>query len=130
MNQFSLHCVNDTAELNIAFAPTHERPEQSQDNKILSLRVADLVANDSVRSITDDRRKTTTNEEGTITADGRSETHAVPLFGSGALLHMISFLWLSRRICAFFIFSSSQQKALVGNRRLGHLVHALFFGIQ
>ena len=104
MNQFSLHCFNDTAELNIAFAPTHERLEQSQDNKILSLRVADLVANDSVRSIIDDRRKTTTNEEGTITADGRLETHAVLLFGSGALLHMISFLWLSRRICGFFIF--------------------------
>ena len=33
------------------------------------------------------RKETTTNEEGTITADGRSETHAVLLFGSDASLH-------------------------------------------
>ena len=53
--QCSLHCVDGTAELNIAFAPIHERLKQPGENKTLSLRVADLIASDSVRSIKDDR---------------------------------------------------------------------------
>ena len=36
-------------------APIHERLKQPGKNKTLSLRVADLVARDSVRSIVDDR---------------------------------------------------------------------------
>ena len=51
----SLLCVDGTAELNMAFAPIHERLKQPGENKTLSLRVADLVASDSVRSIIDDR---------------------------------------------------------------------------
>ena len=43
MYQFSLHCVDGAAELNIAFAPTHERSEQSEENNTLSLRVTDLA---------------------------------------------------------------------------------------
>ena len=53
--QFSQHCVNGAAELNIASAPIHERLKQPRENKTLSLRVADLVASESVRSIIDDR---------------------------------------------------------------------------
>ena len=71
------------------------------------------------------RTENTTNEERTITADERSETHAVPLFGSGASLLDDLFFWLSRRKCPLFTFPSSQQKALVGNGRLGYLVHIL-----
>ena len=55
MSQLSLHCVDGTAKLNIAFASIRERPAQSEENKILRLRVADLMANDSVRSIIDDK---------------------------------------------------------------------------
>ena len=54
MYQLSLYCVDDTAARNIAFAPIRERSEQSEENNILSLRVANLVANDSVQSIKDD----------------------------------------------------------------------------
>ena len=46
MYQLSLHCVDGTDELNIAFAPIRERPEQSEEIKKVSLRFADLVAND------------------------------------------------------------------------------------
>ena len=146
MYQFSLHCVDGAAEFNIAFAPTHERPEQSEENKILSLRVTDLA---TVVVMVKQDKETQQNilvltlhvaqerdEEGTTTADGRSETHmditmcTVLLFGSGALLHDDLFsLAQSAQMC-FFIFSSSQQKVLVGSGHLGHLVHALFFGIQ
>ena len=55
MYQLSLHCFDSTAEVNIAFALIHERAKQPRENNILNLRVADLVANDSVRSIVDDR---------------------------------------------------------------------------
>ena len=58
MYQFSLHCVEGTTELDITFEPTHERPEHPEENKIPSLRVVDLVANDSVRSIIDDKCNT------------------------------------------------------------------------
>ena len=40
MHEVSLHCVDSTAELNIAFAPIRERPEQPGENKMLNLRVA------------------------------------------------------------------------------------------
>ena len=140
MYQLSLHCVDSTAELNIAFAPIHERPKQPGENKILNLRVADLVENDSVRSIIDDRynnrchsearqrdakekldlhpirlrrKETTSNEEGTTTADGRSEIHmdttmcVVPLFGSGTLLHDDLFsLAQSAHMCPLHFFSA------------------------
>ena len=55
MYPFSLLCVDGTAELNMAFPPIHERLKQPGENKTLSLRVADLVASDSVLSIIDDR---------------------------------------------------------------------------
>ena len=137
MYQFSLHCVDGTTELDIAFDPTHERPEQTENQKISSLQDANLTTNDGDRPIIDDRRnscchseagqdkqdkmwvliltrlrwkETTTNEGGTITA-------------------YVYFLWLSLHKGALFI-CPSQRKASVGNGRLGHLVHALFFGIQ
>ena len=63
MCQFSLHCVDGTTELDMASAPIHQRPEQSEDKKMSSLRVADLVTKDSVRSIMDDRRNSCCHRE-------------------------------------------------------------------
>ena len=33
MYQVSLHCVDGTTELDIAFDPAHERPEQSENKR-------------------------------------------------------------------------------------------------
>ena len=63
MYQFSLHCVDGTTELDIASAPTRERPEHSENKKMSSLRVADLVTDDSVRSSIDDRRNSCCRSE-------------------------------------------------------------------
>ena len=53
---------------------------------------------------------------------------AVYLFGSGALFHDDLYsLAQSAHMCPLHFFSF-QQKVLVGNGRLRHLVHALFFG--
>ena len=86
MYQFSLHCVDGTTELDIAFGPTHERPEQSENKQMSSLQDADLATNDSDRSIIDDRRNSSTKMGRSQRSEDR-KTHAVPLFGSGAPLH-------------------------------------------
>ena len=103
MYQLSLLCVDGTTELKTAFVPVRERSEQSEENKILSLRVADFVANDSVRSKKDERRNSRCHSEA---RQRDASTHMCPL-------HF-----------------SSQQMPLFGNGRLRHLVHALLFGIQ
>ena len=157
MYQFSLHCLDGTTELDTAFDPTHERLEQSENktcrvcrmltspqatvisrSQTTDVTVAVTVRQDKdkpekiwvlILSICVEKRIPPTKKRLSQRTEDRKHT----LFLCSDLVHryvMIYVLWLSRRICALFIFPSSQHKAQVGNGRFGYFVHTLFFGIQ
>ena len=140
MLQLLLHCFDGTAELNTAFGSIREGPEHPEENKIPSSRVVDLVANDSVRSNTDDRcntcchgearrqeavvhlslhpvrlhrKETTFNDVGTTTANGKLKIHMDPTLCAVSLF----------RSCAFSLAQSEHMRS-IWNPMLELLCHA------
>ena len=115
MLQLPLHCVDGTAELNTAFGSIRERTEHSEENKIPSLRVVDLVANDSVRSIVDDRRNTCCQSEARRQgAEVNSGLHPIRLHRKETTFNDVRTTTANRRLkiqmnatlCAVYLFGS------------------------
>ena len=117
MLQLPLDCVDRAAESTTAFVSIREGPMHSEDNQTLSLRAADLIADEGVWAIVDDgcnscchgevwrqnaevkmkvvglhpiflhRKAATFNDVGTSTTNGK------PNIPTGVTLCAVSFFW-------------------------------------